>query len=216
MDNIDYIFLYAMLLAVLFFVWAMMIAKNEKEKQKTYVLNELKKIKLEFNNKNEFEYKRIENKKLIFIMILVIAIIITSGTFLLFIIDKKYYWLAFIPVATFSITAYIKMSSSVRNIMVTNSSLNIKYYNYNYEYNLNDIEEIRIKDRVENRTRNLYLYIKKKEKAKYDIHSLSAYSTVSKMIATAIFIKLLKENNIEIIDTITEEEIDNIKKEITV
>ena len=138
------------------------------------------------------------------------------GTFLSLLTDNKYYLLSFIPLISFSITGYLLMHGNAGSIIVNNSNLIINYNNYVDEYKLSNIEDIKLKEKIGNRFRYIDLYIKAKGKAEYDIHSLSAYSSISKIIALTIFINFIKKNKIEVIDTITKSDIENIRKEIMI
>lgn len=168
-----------------------------------YILNELKKIKGVFDNQKKYEYKTVKGWIRDFGLLLIILTL-----FLIDLEHAKYNWpyLVAIIIAV-SIVLYIKIFKGVSSIEINETKLIIKYSNNVIEYDLKEIEEI--KYNPINRRKSLYI----KNKDKNDLHSIYFYDA-TRIIALIILIKYIKQDNLNAIDTITEEEIDKIKNEI--
>ena len=189
------------------------------KKEKSFILTELKKTKEFFKENNEIQLIGYGRKLFVFIYglfiflshFVLIQLFITNAKlleifkYLLLIIVIDVIYIAFV---------YKVYRKTVRIIELKEDLLIIKYGKSLKEYRLNNIDKLRIRITHGRYHAFSYLYIRDKDENKYtEFPLLNSFST-TKIIALIILIDYIKQNKIEAIDTITEEEIEKLKNEI--
>lgn len=192
---------------------------RRNKKIKTYILKELKRLKELYKNKNEIEcVSKGKNLDLfiysfsviIFVDSIFLSKIIAFNSF--FIVAGILLIIVIIDIVIFILIYYL-LNKNVKSLHIKDNFLYIKYGKSIEEYSINNIDKIKYRISSSRGIRIFMLYIKNKEDNKYDGYILNYYKEIN-IIALIILIKSIKQNKIEKIDIINEEEIGEIMNEL--
>lgn len=213
--NIFYCYIVIIILLTIILTFT---ALRRDKKTKTYILKELKRLKELYKNNNEIEcILKGRNLDLyiysfsvfLFIDSIFLSKIIAFNS--LFIVTVILLITVIINIVIFILIYYL-LNKNVKSLHIKDNFLVIKYGKSIKEYSINNIDKIKYRI-SSSRGRSIFcLYIKNKEDNEYDGYILNYYNMIN-MIALTIFIKSIKQNKVERIDIITEEEIVKIMNE---
>ena len=182
------------------------------------IKKELQKIKTEFDFSNFYECNTI----IVLIIILLVACLLGVITFYDYneyintysYHDYRILIRSILGGIALLIVILIHIINDVKKIQVDDSNLIIKKGINTKEYSIQDLEGIKIKIHIGAKRRHAYLLLRNKGEDDYTQYNLNLFFNSQRVMALAIFINLIKQNNINKMDTITEEEIQNLVDEI--
>jgi len=185
---------------------------------------ELKIIKNEMDNLGEYNYN-IKSSMLIFYLAFVAACGLSAYLGYCFFSEASYKFddikgFAMSILLVFITLLLVIMKNNIKNIKLDNSTLTIKSRKNTKEYAIQEIEELKIKTIISHSskgysTKAYFLHIKDKNSSEYDEFGIKV-SSVTKITALIIYINLIKQNNVNAINTLTEEEIKKLEDEILI
>ena len=188
----------------------------------------VKKIKKELQKiKTEFDYCSFYECSTIIVLIIIVLVTCLMG-FITFYnyneyintnsyLEYRMFIRSILGSIAVLIALFIHFINGVKKIQVDNSNLIIKKGLNTKEYSIQELESINIKIQIRAKGRRLiYLLLKNKGEDEYIKLSLNLFFNNPRVIALVIFANLIKQNRVNTIDTITEEEIQNLVDEIII
>lgn len=214
--NIFYYYIFIIIFLTIIFIFNEL---RRDKKTKTGILKELKRFKELYKNNNDIECVS-KGKNLDLLIYSFSVIIFVDSIFLSIIIAFNSFFIAagillimvIIDIVIFILIYYL-LNKNVKSLHIKDNFLYIKYGKSIEEYSINNIDKIKYRISSSRGIRIFMLYIKNKEDNKYDGYILNYYKEIN-IIALIILIKSIKQNKIEKIDIINEEEIGEIMNEL--
>ena len=216
-------------LTIFMFFYSKELKRNEPIKQAKAldsVKNNLKNIKNKFDNQGEYIYNIKDSSTLLYVVFFILALggLGYFGYSVFFLQHSRIRGdikgligsalLAFLMILT------VIAKNNIKNIKLDNSELTIKSEKYTKKYNIHEIDELKIEIITThgyrgNAFKTPFLNIKDKNNRKQDCYEVK-YTSLNNITAIVIYINLMKQNKLNTIDIITEEEIKKLENEILI
>lgn len=222
------ILFFVLMIAIIVFMifYSKELKRNEPIKQAkalNSVKENLKEIKNVFDNQGEYNYN-IKSSMLILYLAFVVACGLSAYLGYCVFSEGSYKFDDIKGFATSILLVFITllliiMKNNIKSIKLNNSELTIKSKQNTKEYNIQDIEKLNIEIitthsfKTATTIRIPFFNIKDTNNSKQDSYEVK-YTSLNNIIALIIYINLIKQNNVDTINTLTEEEIKKLEDEI--
>ena len=230
LEFIPILFFVLMIALIVFMIfYSKELKRNEPIKQAkalNSVKENLKNIKNEFDNKGEYNYSIKDSSTLLYVIFFTLACGASAYFgYSVFFLQHSYKrgdikGLVMCLFLAFLMLLIVILKNNIKNIKLDNSTLTIKSRKNIKEYTIKEIEKLKIKKTTSNGyrgyRRNFYfLHIKDKNNSEEDYYDVK-YNSLNTITAIVIYINFIKQNNVNAIDTLTEEEIKKLEDEILI